>query len=593
MVPFCMVPFCSRSIGTAPGVTWSSYKLSETETARRCYNCHVDRASVSHLSVTEKILLLEEFAMKWITLGLLSSAVICVAATQKEPPNCSSRPCTYTITCASATCTDAEVGEVQAALNDANRGDTIKLEAGRSFPSDRALVITARPGTTGYLTLTTTAAAKLPDGEVPAGMSATRITPAYRDVLPTITARGMWALYIAGNNPPAEFIRLLGLRFTVGVNVNGEGPLLIGNGGSTQSVPLTSATQQPDNVVVEQCLFEQDYSFVVRRMMSVNGRTVTIKNSYIDGMNELNADTQGISAFQGTGPLTVENCYIGGATENVLLGGAATFFPEARRLQATFRYNLFSRTEERFKFARWAGGMIVFKRKIVRPSRATGNTYEARNAGVTGNVEPVWPTSNGATVDDNGVTWATLASNSNPHYWGKNNFEIKSAQNVQIRHNLFTRQWVDYPVGQDNNVVFKLSNCIVVNNGSQVSITSRCQCVPTFTGTVNVTGTAVTSADGQPLPFIHQPETEYDVSPWFIKINGTDYPIAAFIDEKNIRLGSDAGIQPNVPYVYGHQKQTANGTRPPGLMGQRYRVREQYHSRRLRCSDHCSMDERR
>ena len=500
--------------------------------------------------------------MKWITLGLLSSAVIAFSATQKEPSNCSSRPCTYTITCASSTCTAAEVAEVQAALNDANRGDTIKLEAGRQFPSDRGLVITARPGSAGYLTITTTAGGKLPDGEVPPGMTATRITPAYDDVLPTIVARGPWALYIAGNNTPAEYIRLLGLRFTVGINVNGEGPLLIGNSGSTQDVPLTSPVQQPDNIIVEQCVFDQDYNFTVRRMISVNGRTVTIKNSYIDGLNERNADTQGINALHGSGPLTIENSFIGSATENVLFGGAATFFPEASRQQATLRYNYFTRMEERFKFTRWSGGMIVFKGKIIRASRATNNnTYVARNAGVTGNVEPAWPSNTGDTVDDNGITWAVIASNVKQHYWAKNNLEIKSAQNVQVRHNVFARQWVDNEAQQDNNVVFKLSNCIITTApGGRLVPTSRCQCVPTFSGAVNVNGTAVTSADGKPLPNIHVPIAAYDVNPFFIKINGTDYPIVAFVDSQNIRLGADAGVQSNVPYTYGHLKQVAAGT---------------------------------
>ncbi|MCW5977238.1 MAG: hypothetical protein KIT09_04135 [Bryobacteraceae bacterium] len=471
--------------------------------------------------------------MKWITAGLFSVVVV-FGATQKEPSNCSSRPCTYTIRCAASTCTQAEVGEVQTALDDAHRGDTIKLEAGRLFRSNRSLVITARPGSSGYLTITTTQDARLPAPDA-------RVTPAYAPLMPTIAATGPWALGIAGNDTPATYIRLWGLRFSTIVAVTGEGPLLIGNSGSYFGTTLRSPLQQPDNIVVDQCLFEQDYSYIVRRMISVHGRHVTIRNSYIDGIRELNADTQAINAVQGVGPLIIENCYLGGAAENLLLGGIGTYFDGA--IEGMIRFNYFPRMEERMRFSPWSGGMVVFRGRVIRPSRNTGYTYVARNSGITGNMEPAWPESVGGTVVDNGITWACVSS-SNAHLVAKNNLEIKSARRMQIQHNVFARHWID---GQDNNVVFKLSNC--------VEGTANCQCVPEYSGVVDVTGASVRARDGRPLPNLHQPLTWNNVDPFNIKINGVDYRIASFEpgDHLRLTLTTDAGTQTGVPYTYGQR----------------------------------------
>lgn len=472
--------------------------------------------------------------MKWIALGLVSVAVVS-AATQKDPPNCSSRPCTYTITCANRDCTPPEVGEVQAALNDAYRGDTIKLQAGRIFRSNRGLIVTARPGSQDYLTITTTADTKLPEIDA-------RITPAYADLLPTIAANGPWGLGLAGNDTPAQYVRLVGLRFSGTVNLNGQGPLLIGNSGNAfDNVTLTSPAQQPDNIVVDRCLFQQDHDLFIRRMISVNGRRVTIKNSYIDGIRELGADTQAINVVQGLGPLTIENCYIGGATENILFGGVGAFFEGAT--EGVVRFNYFGRDEERMRFTPWKGGLVVFKGRVIRPSRLTGNSYVARSSGITGNVEPAWPVNTGSTVDDNGITWVCV-SNSNAHLVAKSNLEIKSARRMQIQYNVFARHWID---GQDNNVVFKLSNC--------VQGTSNCQCVPEYSGVVDVAGALVTSRDGKPLPNLHQPQAQYSVDPFSININTLDYKIASFepADGSRITLTTDAGTQTGVPYSYGQK----------------------------------------
>ena len=419
---------------------------------------------------------------------------------------------------------------MQAALNEANRGDTIKLQAGRIFPSNKELIITARPGVSGYLRITTTT----PESRLPEPN--TRITPAYAELLPTIQARGQYALGIAGNDTPAAYIELVGLRFSTGVNIDGQGPLLIGNNANEFGISVTSASQQPDNVIVDRCIFDQDNDFAVRRMIWVNSRTATIKNSYIDGVRLAGVDTQAILATQAVGPITIENNYIGGASENVLFGGVGNRITGAP--EGTVRFNYFDRREERMRFRPWRPGMVAFKGLVIRPSAATGRSYVARNSGVTGNAEPAWPIDANGTVTDNGITWRLFSSSGSAHLVAKNHFEIKNARNMKIQHNVFAKHWID---GQDASVVFKLANCTAEE--------SDCVCVPEFAGAVNTNGTLVTSADGNPLPNIHAPQPMHNYRAGSIQIGGVSYDIASMQPE--FRLMTDAGIQNGVPYTYG------------------------------------------
>jgi hypothetical protein len=390
--------------------------------------------------------------MKWFISLLLSASAF--AATSKEPANCSSRPCTYTVTCAAALCTSTEVQEVQDAINDAQLGDTIKLEAGRTFSVDSAhLLITARPGSAGYLTIrTTTDDSQLPDEN-------TRITPAYAALLPKLetTVTNKAAMALSGDAHPAEHIQFIGIWFSVNpvslTTSYTRGPLLIGNSGSVDDfggfIP-DGPEDQPNDIVVDRCLFLHGWLATVRRMISLHGRAVTIKNSYIDGALDL-TDSQSISGWNGVGPYTIENNYVGGATENIMFGGTKPAF-DGEVDSATIRFNYFPHVEERMRYRAWSAGLYVFKGLIIRPSVSNGYTYIATNSGQTGGSEPSWPTS--GDVVDGGVTWRMYLAGTG-HRLVKNNFELKAAKNVLLQYNVFDTMWGD---GQEYILNLKAEN---------------------------------------------------------------------------------------------------------------------------------------
>ena len=100
---------------------------------------------------------------------LLPLVLLCFpvyAAVVKDPESCASRPCVYTIRCASEKCTSEEVAQVQSSIDDAQPGDTIQAEAGKTFPITGVygLMLKHKTGVAGErITITTTEVAQLPD----------------------------------------------------------------------------------------------------------------------------------------------------------------------------------------------------------------------------------------------------------------------------------------------------------------------------------------------------------------------------------------------------------------------------------------------
>jgi hypothetical protein len=91
-----------------------------------------------------------------------------------HPSACQSRPCVYTISCSGMPRTGSPA-EIQQAVDNAHRGDTIRLEAGCQWTAVSQPAVWIRrdpPGASGRVVITSTEEAKLPEDGV-------RITPVY------------------------------------------------------------------------------------------------------------------------------------------------------------------------------------------------------------------------------------------------------------------------------------------------------------------------------------------------------------------------------------------------------------------------------
>ena len=303
----------------------------------------------------------------------------------------------------------------------------------------------------------------------------------------------------------------------------------------------------PDDIVIDRIITTQStWMGIVRRMLNIHARRVTIRDSFLEGAQHNGSDSQTIGSSNGSGPYTIENNYIGSASENIMFGGSAQTINKPNT-DSVIRFNYLPHPPERYWTLRWkflrGKGIgkdgLVFKGRHVRPNTGT-SVYIATTTGYIGDSEPDWSqceTGTSCTVQDGGVTWRRFGA---AHWVIKNNFEIKGAKNTLLSHNVFEYMWF---AGQETSINIKAE--------TQTKFpTYMNNCVPTTIGTVSTNGNQVTRVSGL-LPYQYAVSNTWSVPGKQITINGIPYQIASFDTADSLTLTSDAGVQTNVPSHYG------------------------------------------
>ena len=203
------------------------------------------------------------------------------------------------------TWTVAAGGDVQAALNAAQPGDTILLQAGATFVGNFVL-----PVKTGGEHITLRSGA--PDNALPGPN--VRMTPAYASLLPKLRSpNSMPALSTA---PGAHHYRLMQLEFLS--NAQGLGDMLaLGDGSAAQS----SLTMVPHNLIVDRVYMHGDPVVGQKRAIALNSAATNIINSHIANIKAVGQDSQAIAGWNGPGPYLISNNFLEAASENVCFGG--------------------------------------------------------------------------------------------------------------------------------------------------------------------------------------------------------------------------------------------------------------------------------
>jgi Right handed beta helix region len=203
-----------------------------------------------------------------------------------------------------ATLTVAAGGDLRAALDKAQLGDTIVLEAGATWTGPFKLP--NKPAGSGWIYVVSNRLSNLP----PPG---TRVSPANAASMPKILApNGGSALVTEANS---HHFRFVGIEFAP---VSGSKlvyqVVTIGN-------KDTSPATLPSYIVFDRCYVHGDPA-ESRRGIEMDGAYVAVVDSYISHFQQEGIDSQGLWAYNTTGPLQIRNNYIEAATENVLFGGA-------------------------------------------------------------------------------------------------------------------------------------------------------------------------------------------------------------------------------------------------------------------------------
>jgi uncharacterized protein (TIGR03437 family) len=237
--------------------------------------CSIKAAHLSFLSIH-----------KWISI-----AVILIAAT---------------LTAHAATITVPAGGNVQSAINAAQYGDTIILEAGAVY----GIITLPLKSGTGEIVIQSSRLSELPEG--------VRVSPSqsalFAKIQSSIPAEPMLKT-VAG----AHHYRFQGIEFSTSTAATVVYDLIRFGGGRDVQ---TTLDQVPHHLVIDRCYIHGFDTQDVQRGVTANGSEITVSNSYISNIHGVGFDTQAVGGWNGPGPIRIINNYLEAAGENVMFGGA-------------------------------------------------------------------------------------------------------------------------------------------------------------------------------------------------------------------------------------------------------------------------------
>jgi hypothetical protein len=319
-------------------------------------------------------------------------------------------------------------GSLQTALNAAQPGDTILLQAGATFTG--SFTLPAKSGAS-YITVRSSASdAQLP----PAGV---RITTAYASLLPKIkAAANSSAIKTAAgaHHWKFQFIEIIG-------NATGNTDIVrVGSGLDT------SAASLPHHVVFDRVWIHGHATAGAKRGIALNGGQTVIQHSRVTDIFLFGIETQALAGWNGTGPFLIDNNYLSAAGVNVMFGGATPKIPNLVPSDITIRRNWFT------KNLQWRGAVgtkpmvkNLLELKNARRVLVEGNRFEYSWAqDQKGYAILLTPVNNGA-APWTAVQDVTVRSNRFDHVGGGVNItgrdRVRGSQisrRIRIANNLFT-----------------------------------------------------------------------------------------------------------------------------------------------------------
>jgi hypothetical protein len=248
-------------------------------------------------------------------------------------------------------------GNLQAAINNAQAGDTIALEAGATYTGNFKL-----PNKNGrdFITIRTAGDQGLPgDGG--------RISPAHADLLAKIRSGSTSPAFETSAGAHHWRLQLLEIQGTT----TGAGDIVtLGDGSRAQ----TALSQIANNLVVDRVYIHGDAATGQKRGIALNSASTTITGSYISDIKAVGQDSQAIGGWNGPGPYTITNNYLEAAGENLMFGGADPAVPNLVPSDITIADNDFSK-QTAWRSEKWVVKNLI-EMKNARRVHILRNTFE-------------------------------------------------------------------------------------------------------------------------------------------------------------------------------------------------------------------------
>lgn len=227
------------------------------------------------------------------------------------PAGLDDAPCTVSVVASS----------LQSAVNQSRAGDVLCLAPGAV--SRGTLTLPDRPDTGWVVVRTAPAPGQPSPGE--------RVRPSQRASLATIEAQGSSAGVLAAAGAHGWY--LAALEVTTDSTISTWTNALI-----DLPTPSTQADFARD-IVFDRVWAHGWAHRPLRRCLSMQSMSTTVRESWLDECHEKGADSQAIVGWAGPGPYLITGNYLAGAGENVMFGGADPRFPGVHPSDITITRN--------------------------------------------------------------------------------------------------------------------------------------------------------------------------------------------------------------------------------------------------------------
>ncbi len=336
--------------------------------------------------------------MKIFLLSLLALATLWLPTTAQTLPNTASIetcfPDTSGYTVITVGPTGRDYNNLQTALNAANPGSILLLDAGASFKGSFNL-----PNKTGngWIIISSAQMALLPEQETrisPNAATGNASYPTQKDAMPKIISNNPTGLPCFRTLESAHHYRFVGLEMTADTAVlNNYGLMYLG----VSSVAQSTLSIVPHDLIVDRCYIHgHEKADIMKAGVLLNCANSAVINSHISDFHSIGFDTYAIGGTNGPGPFKILNNYLEAAGENILFGGAAPAIPGLVPSDIEVRNNHF------FKPFSWRVGHASYAGK---------------------------------------------------HWTIKNLFELKTGKRVLLDGNILENCWADLPTGQSGYAI--------------------------------------------------------------------------------------------------------------------------------------------
>src|SRR5580700_9750613 len=266
------------------------------------------------------------------------------------------------------------------ALNSANPGDTIVLDAGAVYQGNFTFPAKSNSNNK-WIYVVGSALSSLPK-------PGTRVNP-FTDAVKMpkiVTHNAGQALTLS---PGANHYRLVGLEVystsTQGCNVNSSPPM---NCYSGELIYAASVPGRPlvDSITVDRCYVHGSPTQDVREAITANGSNFAVIDSYISDIHQSTNDSQAVLAYYSPGPIKIVNNFLSATGEDVMFGGAGGLSNPWVPSDVEIRGNHF------FKDPAWAAPGVTLPPNNKWAVKNNLEFKSARRVLVDSNlIENVWP----------------------------------------------------------------------------------------------------------------------------------------------------------------------------------------------------------